>query len=314
MTEGRGNDDSIVSVEGLTKVFRDFWRRPKVRAVDGVDLEVRRGEIFGLLGPNGSGKSTTIKMLLGLLYPTAGEIRVLGQPPRDVAVKAQIGYLPEESYLYSYLTTREALHFYARLFNLEGAARRERVGQLLDMVGLTHAADRPVGEFSKGMARRVGLAQALINDPRLLMLDEPTSGLDPIGCRQVKDLMLALADRGKTIVLSSHLLADVEDVCDRVAILYNGRIRARGRVSDLLKKRDTVNLSIPAPADHEIGDILELLREKTGRAPEVTHPSMTLEQFFLAVVEEAHKDQPPQSGVSRTEGIAGYLQDRPPGE
>jgi len=297
----------IVEVKGLVKVFRDFWHRPKVKAVNQLDLDVQAGEIFGLLGPNGSGKSTTVKMLLGLLHPTSGTIRVLGRPPRDVATKSRIGYLPEESYLYPYLTPRETLDFYGRLFDLTTAERIKRRDELLEMIGLVHAADRPVGEFSKGMARRVGLAQALINDPQLIILDEPTSGLDPIGCRQVKDLMLALARRGKTIILSSHLLADVEDVCDRVAILYSGTIRARGRLNELLEKRDTVRLSMPTVPADEMRTLLRLVKERIGREPDVDHPSMNLEQFFIDVVEEAHRASAPSSGAMPTERVADYL-------
>src|SRR5258706_548282 len=218
------SNEVVVSVRGLTKVFKDFWLRPKARAVDNVDFEVRQGEVFGLLGPNGSGKSTTVKMLLGLLYPSKGHIEVFGHSPRHVATKARIGYLPEESYLYRYLNSRETLDFFGRLFTLPGPQRRDRSEQLLEMVGLTQTRTRAIGEFSKGMQRRIGLAQALINDPDLIILDEPTAGLDPIGCREVKDLILALSRRGKTVILSSHLLADVEDVCDRVVIYYGGRI------------------------------------------------------------------------------------------
>lgn len=284
------NNKPIVKVEKLTKVFTDFWRRPKVRAVDGLDLEIQRGEIFGLLGPNGSGKSTTLKILLGLLYPTSGYVRVLDRPPSDVNIKARIGYLPEESYLYNYLSPRETLDFYARLFNIGGHLRKERIEKMLDMVDLKYAANRPVGEFSKGMARRIGIAQALINDPELIILDEPTSGLDPIGCREIKDLMLRLAENGKTIILCSHLLADVEDICDRIAILYNGRIRAQGRVNQLLEKQDSMQLTMPCLPPETMKKILELIREKIGREPEIDHPTMELEQFFLEVVKEAHKD------------------------
>jgi ABC-2 type transport system ATP-binding protein len=297
----------VVEVRGLTKVFRDFWRRPKVKAVDGLDLDIERGEIFGLLGPNGSGKSTTIKILLGLLYPTAGSVQVLGRSPRDVAVKKDIGYLPEESYLYNYLSPRETLDFYGRLFNLDRRTLRERREQLLDMVGLSHAADRLVGEFSKGMARRIGIAQALINDPEFVILDEPTSGLDPIGCRQVKDLMLTLAKRGKTILLSSHLLADVEDVCDRVAILYNGKLRAWGRLNELLDKQDSVRLTLPLLEPEQMKQLLAIVKEKVGKEPEVDHPSMNLEQFFLEVVENADKTTSYRSGAARSEGVASYL-------
>ena len=300
-------DTPVVRTEKLVKVFRDFWRRPKVRAVDGVDLEIRRGEIFGLLGPNGSGKSTTIKILLGLLHPTSGLVQVLGKSPRDVAAKQFVGYLPEESHLYKYLTPAETLAFYGRLFDLDRRLRAERIGQLLEMVGLSHAADRRVGEFSKGMARRAGLAQALINDPQLLILDEPTSGLDPIGCRQVKDLILALAKRGKTIILSSHLLADVEDVCDRVAILYNGRVRAQGGIGKLLERQDQVRFTVPTIAADALKGLLAQLRQAVGTEPWVDHPSMNLEQFFLQVVEQAHKAGGAESGAVATGKLADYL-------
>ena len=189
--------DAVVSVRGLTKVFKDFWGRPKARAVDNVDFEVRRGEVFGLLGPNGSGKSTTVKMLLGLLHPTRGHIEVFGHSPRHVATKSLIGYLPEESYLYRFLDSRETLDFFGNLFDLPPAQRRRRTEELLEMVGLSAVRTRVVGEFSKGMQRRIGLAQALINDPELIILDEPTAGLDPIGCREVKDLILTLARPGQ---------------------------------------------------------------------------------------------------------------------
>src|SRR4026209_1606653 len=232
--------ETIVAVRGLTKIFKDFWGRPKARAVDNVDFEVRRGEVFGLLGPNGSGKSTTVKILLGLLYPTRGHVEVFGRSPRHVATKSRIGYLPEESYLYRYLDSRETLDFFGKLFSLQSKERDNRIEQLLDMVGLAQTSTRAIGEFSKGMQRRIGLAQALINDPDLVILDEPTAGLDPIGCREVKDLILTLRQRGKTVILSSHLLADVEDVCDRVVILYGGRVQAMGTLKELLSKPDSI--------------------------------------------------------------------------
>ncbi|MGH7976447.1 MAG: ABC transporter ATP-binding protein, partial [Limisphaerales bacterium] len=233
----------VVSVRGLTKVFKDFWNRPKARAVDNVDFEVRRGEVFGLLGPNGSGKSTTVKLLLGLLNPTKGHIEVFNHSPRHVQTKSRIGYLPEESYLYRYLNSRETLDFFGNLFHLSKGERKNRAEQLLEMVGLGKTQTRAVGEFSKGMQRRIGLAQALINDPDLVILDEPTSGLDPIGCREVKDLIVALARRGKTVILSSHLLSDVEDVCDRVVIYYGGKIQAAGTLKELLATPDTLQIT-----------------------------------------------------------------------
>lgn len=276
--------DPIIEAIQVSKVFTDFWRRPKVRAVNDVSFTVRPGEVFGLLGPNGSGKSTTLKMILGLLYPTTGRLRVLGNSPRDVRTKKRIGYLPEESYSYPYLTSQETLAFYGMMFNLPGRERRERTAQLLDMVGLRHAQRRPIGEFSKGMARRIGLAQALINDPDLVILDEPTSGLDPIGCRQVKDLIKALAKRGKTVLLSSHLLADVADVCDRIAILYNGRIQAEGAIGELLELKSQYRLSLENISEESLQRVLAAAEIELGHRPVVDHPRRDLEEFFLSIV------------------------------
>ncbi len=300
--------NALVEAQGLAKIFRDFWRRPKVRAVQDLSFEVRRGEVFGLLGPNGSGKSTTIKMILGLLHPTDGALRVLGRNPREVATKARIGYLPEESYLYPYLTAEETLDFYGKLFDLDRAERTARIRQLLDMIGLGHAGRRAVGEFSKGMMRRIGLAQALINDPDLVILDEPTSGLDPIGCRQMKDLIVTLARRGKTVLLSSHLLADVEDVCDRVLILYNGRAQASGPVRDLLEERSRSRVWLPAdlPPD-TMRAVIAAVRAALGAEPEVDHPRKDLERFFLEVVERARRETREASGVAAASAVAPYL-------
>jgi ABC-2 type transport system ATP-binding protein len=298
---------AVIEARAVTKVFRDFWRRPRVRAVDGLSFAVRRGEVFGLLGPNGSGKSTTLKMILGLLHPTHGELTVLGQSPRNVQAKARLGYLPEESYLYPYLTPDETLDFYGRLFDLPARERRERATQLLEMLGLQHARHRTVGEFSKGMARRIGLAQALINDPDLVVLDEPTSGLDPLGCRQVKDLIVALARRGKTVLVSSHQLADVEDVCDRVAILYNGRIQAMGSIQSLLEDTHQCRVTFSDLPDEKMQRLLAALREVLGVEPGVEHPRRDLEQFFLDVVEQAQRGGGESSGTTPTQGVADYL-------
>ncbi|HTU26426.1 MAG TPA: ABC transporter ATP-binding protein, partial [Pirellulales bacterium] len=209
----------VIETRNLTKVYRDFWGRQKVRALKALDLEIRKGEIFGLLGPNGSGKTTTIKLLLGLLFPTTGQALVFGRDATEVAKNERLGYLPEESYLYRFLNAEETLDFYGRLFDIPADVRRRRAAELIDMVGLGPAKRRQLREYSKGMTRRIGLAQALINDPELILLDEPTSGLDPIGTREMKDLILKLKAQGKTVVMSSHLLADVQDVCDRIAIL-----------------------------------------------------------------------------------------------
>jgi ABC-2 type transport system ATP-binding protein len=297
-----------IEITNVTKVFRDFWRRPKVTAVNDISFSVRRGEIFGLLGPNGSGKSTTIKMILGLLHPTRGELKVLGKSPSDVPVKRRIGYLPEESYLYSYLSSTETLDFYGHLFNLDRGQRSERIDQLLDMIGLKHVKGRTVGEYSKGMARRIGLAQALINDPDLVILDEPTSGLDPIGCRQVKDLILLLAQQGKTVLLSSHLLADVEDVCDRVAILYNGEIQALGSIDELLEETTRYRLTLPpATTREQVDELVARGEQLSGAKPDVDHPRRDLEQFFLHVVDRARQQSATASGVGREQALAAFL-------
>src|SRR5437867_117045 len=283
-------DENIVVVRGLTKIFKDFWGRPKAKAVENVDFEVRRGEVFGLLGPNGSGKSTTVKMLLGLLYPTKGHIEVFGHSPRHVATKSRIGYLPEESYLYRYLNSHETLDFFGKLFSLSNDERQNRAEQLLEMVGLTQTRTRAVGEFSKGMQRRIGLAQALINDPDLVILDEPTAGLDPIGCREVKDLILALARRGKTVILSSHLLADVEDVCDRVVIYYGGRIQATGTMEELLATPDAVRITTPALPRETMERVLEIIRKDVAAdRVRIDTPTQNLESYFLDVVLKARQ-------------------------
>lgn len=298
----------IVRAVGLTKEFRDFWNRPKAKAVNDIDFDVKEGEIFGLLGPNGSGKSTTVKMLLGLLYPTGGTLSVFGKSPQDVKTKQMLGYLPEETYLYKYLTAYETLDFFGALFNLSAAERKNRAEQLLDMVGLSHAKNRPVGEFSKGMARRIGLAQAMINDPALLILDEPTSGLDPVGCREVKDLILHLKKRGKTVIVTSHLLSDVEDVCDRVVILYGGKIRAEGTLDKLLTVAETSRITMPSLSAEHTEKVLKLLRENlSGEEFKIDHPRKTLEDFFLDVICKARSESLETSGVVSGGHIADYL-------
>jgi len=302
----------VVSVRGLTKIFKDFWNRPKARAVDNVDFEVRQGEVFGLLGPNGSGKSTTVKLLLGLLNPTKGHIEVFGHSPRHVQTKTRIGYLPEESYLYRYLNSRETLDFFGNLFHLSKAERETRTEQLLEMVGLGKTQTRAVGEFSKGMQRRIGLAQALINDPDLIILDEPTAGLDPIGCREVKDLIVALARRGKTVILSSHLLSDVEDVCDRVVIYYGGKIQAAGTLKELLATPDTLRITTPVLPRETLEKVLATIRHDitTGEV-HVDNPTQNLESYFLAVVAKAraaNETSGAQSGARVAEYLRGGLE------
>ena len=302
--------ETVVSVQGLVKVFKDFWGRPKAHAVNNVSFEVKRGEVFGLLGPNGSGKSTTVKLLLGLLNPTRGHIEVFGHSTRHVATKRRIGYLPEESYLYRYLDSAETLDFFGSLFDLTSGERRQRAEQLLEMVGLDKVRRRTVGEFSKGMQRRIGLAQALINDPDLIILDEPTSGLDPIGCREVKDLIIELARRGKTVILSSHLLADVEDVCDRVVIYYGGKIQAIGTLKELLSTPDRLRITTPVLGRETLEKVLSIIRADLNKGAEdvlVDSPTQNLESYFLDVVRKARSSAKETSGATSGGNVAEYL-------
>lgn len=280
--------DVIVETKNLTKTYRDFWGRQKVSALKALDLEIHRGEIFGLLGPNGSGKTTTIKLLLGLLFPTSGEVNILGRPASDVAKNERLGYLPEESYLYRFLNAEETLDFYGRLFNIPATIRRQRVETLIQKVGLESVKKRQLREYSKGMTRRIGLAQALINDPEIILLDEPTSGLDPIGTRQMKDLILQLKERGKTVIMSSHLLGDVQDVCDRVGILYQGELKELGRVEDLLKVVEQTEIRI-SNLSEDAKKKIEKVVDEDEKAEMVFcgNPSTSLEELFHSIISES---------------------------
>ncbi|MEM1423115.1 MAG: ATP-binding cassette domain-containing protein [Planctomycetota bacterium] len=303
----RQTGDTIVAAQGLTKVFKDFWMRSRVRAVDGVDFHIERGEIFGLLGPNGSGKSTSIKMILGLLKKTSGRLSVFGKSPFEVDTKKRIGYLPEESYLYPFLTARETLDYYGKLFKLDGKTRAKRTDELLDMVGLMGVQHRQVREFSKGMQRRIGLAQALINDPEFLILDEPTTGLDPIGTRQVKELILALGKRGKTILLSSHLLADVEDCVDRMVILYGGKVREEGTCDTLLRAQEKSVVQTDRLDPRTIEEIRQVLERNAHRLDSVEAPRQRLEDLFVSIVERARTENISTSGATNAGQTAAFL-------
>ncbi len=279
--------DVVVETKNLTKTYRDFWGRQKVRALKALDLQVKRGEIFGLLGPNGSGKTTTIKLLLGLLFPTSGEVNILGRPASDVAKNERLGYLPEESYLYRFLNAEETLDFYARLFNIPAAVRKQRVAQLIQMVGLESAKKRQLREYSKGMTRRIGLAQALVNDPDLILLDEPTSGLDPIGTRNMKNLILQLKEQGKTVIMSSHLLGDVQDVCDRVGVLYQGELKELGRVEDLLKIVEQTEIRVDGLSDEAKRKIEKIVEEDKANLLFCGNPTTSLEDLFHDIIAES---------------------------
>ncbi len=277
----------IVETRNLSKVYRDFWGRQKVRALKALDLEIRRGEVFGLLGPNGSGKTTTIKLLLGLLFPTSGQALIFGRDATDVKKNERLGYLPEESYLYRFLNAEETLDFYGRLFDMPALVRKKRSAELISMVGLDGAKRRQLREYSKGMARRIGLAQALINDPELILLDEPTSGLDPIGTREIKDLILRLKAQGKTVLMSSHLLADVEDVCDRIAILHEGELKELGRVDSLLKVQDETQILVRGLSEAAQAEIRAVIERHHGSLVSMDNPTTTLEDLFLSIVRDS---------------------------
>jgi ABC-2 type transport system ATP-binding protein len=283
----RTETDVVIQTRNLTKDYRDFWGRQKVRALQALDLEVRQGEIFGLLGPNGSGKTTTIKLLLGLLFPTSGEAIVFGRKATDVNKNERIGYLPEESYLYKFLNAEETLDFYGRLFDMSAELRRQRVAELIEMVGLGWAKRRQLKEYSKGMTRRIGLAQALINNPDLIVLDEPTTGLDPIGTREMKDLILRLKSEGKTVLMCSHLLADVQDVCDRIAILYQGELKELGRVDALLTVRDVTQIRAERLSEAAKQEISAVIQRHGGELLGIENPTTTLEELFLSIVRES---------------------------
>ena len=279
--------DVVIETRNLSKIYRDFWGRQKVRALKALDLEVRKGEIFGLLGPNGSGKTTTMKLLLGLVFPSSGQALVLGKPAAEVTKNERIGYLPEESYLYRFLNAEETLHLYGRLFDMPASVRKQRVKDLIEMVGLNWAKRRQLKEYSKGMTRRIGLAQALINDPELILLDEPTSGLDPIGTREMKDLIIKLKEQGKTVVMCSHLLADVQDVCDRIAILHQGELKEMGRVDSLLKVRDVTEIRAKKLTDAAKAEITAVIARHQGELVSMDNPTSTLEELFLKIVRDS---------------------------
>lgn len=260
-----------IELRGVVKDFAVGLRGVKVRAVDDFNLHVAVGQVFGLLGPNGSGKSTTIKIILGLLAPTTGECLVGGVPSGRVEARIDVGYLPESPNFYRHLTGRELVRFYARLCGLRGAALARRVDEVIGWVGMAEAAGRRVGTYSKGMLQRIGLAQAIVHDPKLVILDEPTAGVDPLGSAAITELILELKAQGKTILITSHLLAQIEDVCDRVAILDRGRLMLEGAVDDLVGRTDRMALVTEKLSSMELAE-LRTWFEARGRVMEVTEP------------------------------------------
>ncbi len=278
---------AVIETDRLTKVYKDFWGRPKLKALDSLSIRIDAGEVFGLIGPNGSGKTTTFKLLLGLVFPTGGTATVLGKPPTDVDVKSRLGFLPEESYLYRVLNADETLDFFGRIFRLDRATRRRRIDELIEQFGLVQARRRPLREYSKGMVRRVSFAQALINDPEVVVLDEPTSGLDPISSRQMKDLILDLKRRGKTVLLSSHLLGDVQDICDRLAILHQGQMKMCGAVRDILVRNDSVTMTFQDLSEEARRKVEETARAEGARVVRSENSLETLEDVFLRTVNES---------------------------
>ncbi|MFH1423177.1 MAG: ABC transporter ATP-binding protein [Planctomycetota bacterium] len=292
------NSEQVVIAEKLTKYYRDFWGRSVVPALQDLTLSVPRGIIFGLLGPNGSGKTTTIKLILGLLHPTRGYVSVFGKPAQDITVKQKIGYVPEENSLYGFLTASETMHFFGSLFSLPASIINERTEKLLSQLNIAEVKNRQVRKYSKGMARRLCIAASLINDPDLLIFDEPTSGLDPLGRRDVKQLFLELKKAGKTIILSSHLLADVEDVCDSIAILSSGKLMQIGNVSELLTIKDQLELKIYA-SQTQAEEIKKLLKSSNMEVISIRNPAVTLEDLFVKTITPESENNDKNKGFSQ---------------
>ncbi len=272
---------AAISIQGLIKDFSITLRGVKLRAVDTLNLEVAEGQVYGLLGPNGSGKSTTIKIILGLLEPTQGEVKVFGVPSGRVEARCNVGYLPEAPYFYRYLSGRELVRFYARVCGVKKSALKARVDEVIDWVGLSGAAERRVGTYSKGMLQRIGLAQALVHDPKLIVLDEPTAGVDPVGSAEMCELIRKLKNQGKTVLITSHLLAQIEDVCDRVAILDRGRLMIEGAVGDLVGKRDLQALIVDPLPPADLAALKVWLEERGHHLNAVEQPRARLDQVFL---------------------------------
>jgi ABC-2 type transport system ATP-binding protein len=284
------NPAPAIKITGLTKDFALNLRGIKLRAVDNLTLDVPPGEVFGLLGPNGSGKSTTIKIILGLLEPTVGECQVFGVPSGRVDSRLNVGYLPEAPYFYRYLSGEELVRFYGRICRVPKRVLKDRVREVIDWVGLSGASQRRVGTYSKGMLQRIGLAQALVHDPQLIILDEPTAGVDPVGSAEISELILNLKKQGKTVLITSHLLAQIEDICDRVAILDKGKLVVEGSVNDLVGQRDRQSLIVDSLAPAELDELRGWLAARGHGLNAVQQPRTRLDQLFLSKVSRPKKE------------------------
>lgn len=275
-----------IRTENLTKKYELGWRKGRFLALDKLNLVVREGEVYGLLGPNGSGKSTTLKCILDLVSPTEGRVWVFGVSSTRVESRLHVGFLPENPYFYRYLTGAETLEFYGKLCGMGGASLQRRIDELLDLVGLTRARDRRLAGYSKGMLQRIGLAQALVHDPRLLLLDEPTAGVDPIGSREIRDLILRLKQMGKTVLLSSHLLAQVQDVCDRIGVLNLGKMILEGQVDQLISDQRRLSFTLEGLPEAGRAAVEEAAVRAGARVVAVEHPQTSLETLFLEAVKK----------------------------
>lgn len=276
--------DTVIKTENLTKVYKDFWGRSKTHALSGLSLEIKRGEIFGLLGPNGSGKTTALKLMLGLISPTKGRAVVLGKSPRDIKLKSRIGFMPEESYLYRFLNADETLHLYGQLLGLKGNALKEKIDRVLELVGLENARKQPLREYSKGMSRRMGLAQVLLKEPELCILDEPTIGLDPVGAGEIKDIIRQLKKDGKTVLFSTHLLSEAEPICDRIGILYEGKLITLGHLDELLELRDEIEIIAKGIDKDKEKPILDFIQSQGGALVSLRQAKEKLEEFYIRTI------------------------------
>lgn len=287
--------EPAIRIKGLTKDFSVGISGVKLRAVDDLNLEVGDNEIFGLLGPNGSGKSTTIKIVLGLLGASVGECSIYGKPSRTVEARKSVGFLPEAPYFYRYLSGRELVRYYARVCGVAKADLKDAVESVIELVGMTEAAHRRVGTYSKGMLQRIGLAQAIVHDPQLVILDEPTAGVDPLGSAAIADIVRELKRRGKTVLLSSHLLAQIEGLCDRVAILHRGKLVREGRVDDLVEERDAESLVVEGLSPEGRAAVETAIAEQGGRLARVEKPRLSLDSFFLKEVHRRESEHQARS-------------------